>query len=500
MPRHISNDGKARELTVLAIKKYRARSEPREISDAKAKGLRLVVYPGGRMSWIIRLRRPDGRSAKLTLGPVDLSDKETSDEPVQGASLSLRQARELAAQIDRRRARNVDVVAEQQVAALRKRTGAADRPDNSFGVIVPKFFIEHRVKRWQTRPRQWREHAAILGLRYKPGCDPAITEPEIIRGSLVEVWADKAIKDIDKYAIEAAVDDARKHGSTGRARKMYSVLSVLFNWLPLKYRVDINPTLGVRRPGTPVSRERRLDESEIVLFWKACDRIGGVYGPLFKLLLLTACRLREVSKMTRGELVHYEVGNNTIWEIPSARTKNHVPHVVPLPQMAIDLINSVPTPSFTTSGDARRSRTAHSVEGGESLPQGGDSKSGRPDLVFTNDGRVPVVSFSRNKILLDKEMAKLAGHPIQPWCLHDLRRTASTIMNESPEDGGLGVAPHIVEATLNHSKISTVAGTYNRSKYLAEKRSALARFADHIEGLIAGRAAVVLPFSARKGG
>jgi integrase len=468
MPRRTSNDGKARELTVLAIQKYRARSEPREISDAKAKGLRLVIYPGGRMSWIIRLRRPDGRSAKLTLGAVDIGDKETSDEPVQGAMLTLFQARELAAQIDRRKARGIDVIAEEQAATLRKRNpaGAADRADNTFGAIAIEFFIKHRVKRWQTRPRQWREHAAILGLKYKPGSDPATTEPEIIRGSLVEVWAGKPITDIDKYAIEAVVEDARKHGSAGRARKMYSVLSVLFNWLPLRYRVETNPTLGVRRPGTPVSRERRLDESEIVVFWKACDKIGGVYGPLFKLLLLTACRLREVSKMTRTELVYYEVGNNTIWEIPSSRTKNHVAHLVPLPQLAIDLIGSVPA-----------------IEG-------------EAGLIFTFDGRVPVVSFSRTKKVLDKEMERIAGRPIKAWRLHDLRRTVSTGMNESPEDGGLGIQPHIVEAVLGHVKIG-VAAIYNRSAYLAEKRTALQRWAEFIDALVAGRAATVVPMRNR---
>jgi hypothetical protein len=46
------------------------------------------------------LRRPDGRTAKLTLGRVDLPDVETSDDPVQGAALTLGQARELAEQID----------------------------------------------------------------------------------------------------------------------------------------------------------------------------------------------------------------------------------------------------------------------------------------------------------------------------------------------------------------------------------------------------------------
>ena len=60
----------------------------------------------------MRFRRPGGRTAKLTLGPVDLSNKEASDEPVVGGPLTLRQARQLAVKIDRERARGIDVVEE----------------------------------------------------------------------------------------------------------------------------------------------------------------------------------------------------------------------------------------------------------------------------------------------------------------------------------------------------------------------------------------------------
>ena len=69
-------------------------------------------------------------------------------------------------------------------------------------------------------------------------------------------------------------------------------------------------------------------------------------------------------------------------------------------------------------------------------------------------------------------------------------------MNESPDDGGLGIAPHIVEACLNHisgGAKAGVAGTYNKAKYLSEKRAALQRWALHIEGLVSGRKAKVVP-------
>jgi hypothetical protein len=66
--------------------------------------LHLVIQPrpSGTKSWALRFRRPNGRSGKLTLGRVDLSGKETSDDPVMGGALTLGQARVLANQIDRK--------------------------------------------------------------------------------------------------------------------------------------------------------------------------------------------------------------------------------------------------------------------------------------------------------------------------------------------------------------------------------------------------------------
>ncbi|MGZ9897037.1 tyrosine-type recombinase/integrase [Shewanella gaetbuli] len=57
------------------------------------------------------------------------------------------------------------------------------------------------------------------------------------------------------------------------------------------------------------------------------------------------------------------------------------------------------------------------------------------------------------------------GHQSK-WHLHDLRRTVATGMND------LGVSPHVVESLLGHS-IQGIAGIYNRSQYLPEKKEAL---------------------------
>ena len=154
----------AKVLTTAAVAKYVPQRARREIPDAKAPGLFLIVQPSGVKSWALRFRRPDGRSAKLTLGRVDLSDRETSDEPVIGGALTLRQARELANKIDRERARGIDVIAEQKAAKERRRSERETRAANSFGAAAVEFFRDHRTKRG-IRPRRWRDDARLLGLR-----------------------------------------------------------------------------------------------------------------------------------------------------------------------------------------------------------------------------------------------------------------------------------------------------------------------------------------------
>ncbi len=81
------------------------------------------------------------------------------------------------------------------------------------------------------------------------------------------------------------------------------------------------------------------------------------------------------------------------------------------------------------------------------------------------------------------ELDALLGKNLAPWTLHDIRRTVATRM------GDIGVQPHIVEAVLNHvsGHKRGVAGTYNRSTYEAEKRSALGVWAAHVR-VLAGQA------------
>jgi integrase len=439
-------------LSVPTIEKYKPNHKRREIPDSKAKGLYLIIQPrpSGRMSWAVRLRRPDGTPAKITLGPVDLGP-EGADIPARGEPLTIGQARELATQYDRQRARGIDVATEIKAEESRRQTAVADQAANTFGAAAREFIRDHRTsaKRGGARPRRWREDAAILGLRYPPQSDPATAEPAIIRGGLAETWGSKPVATIDGHDVHAVVDEARKDGGDSRARKTHAVLSTVFTFLQRRRRITVSPVVGVWRPGPPAARERVLTDAEIIVFWKACDRLGGPAGAIFKTLLLTGARLHEVSDMSRAE-----IGDDNVWTCPGIRTKNNKALLLPLPRLALDIIASVAKERF----------------------------------VFTLKDRKPIANFSHLKKLLDAEMAAVAGRPIAPWRIHDLRRTFATGL------AGLGVALPVVERLINHisGSFGGVAGIYQRFEFADEKADALDRWARHLERMVSGEASNIV--------
>ena len=466
-------------LTAAAAAKFRSGPKRRRIRDGGARSLFLIIEPSGHKSWQMRFRTPSGRIGKLTLGPVHTGN-ETAGPPIIGMPLTLQGARQLAAEVHRERALGRDVVADHNARKHRQRAEAEQRAATSFGTCVRAFFIEHRVKKWGTRPRRWRETARTLGLDYPPDCDPATTEPQVIKKGLADIWGSRPVAAIDDYLIHETVGEAGKRGIPGlgrrncgnsdaRKRAMYAALSVLFVWLKRERKITSNPCADVARPGPPPARERTLKPDEVRWFWRACDAVGEPFGTVFKLLLLLGQRLNETAGLRRDELRDDE------WHIPSSRAKNHKSHVLSLPPAARALIAAVP---------------------------------GQQEIIFSTNGRTPPSGWSRAKRRLDQEMLKLACEEVKAsgrnpdamtvaaFRLHDLRRTFSTGLGE------LSVEPDVIELLLNHSSglRAGVASTYNKSQRLPERKAALERWARHLTGLVAPRPEKVVTLRRSKRG
>jgi integrase len=446
----VTDRDKPTKLTDPATRKLKPRAGRRRvIRDLGAESLYLVIQPSGRKSWMMRFRRPNGKVGKLVVGQFDLSGHEKlKDDPEIGQALSLKAARALASKLHRDRKRR-DVIADHKADRHRLRVAIEEGAASTFGSLARKFIAEHA----RPETRHWRESARVLGLNYpKDGGEPTET-----RGGLAQRWADKDVRAIDGHDVYSVVDESRRTGIPGlakrtagtsdpRARSMARTLSKFFAWLVEHRRVAVNPCLGQKVP-PPRSRDRALTEAEVKKFWEAAGAERAEFAAPLKLLLLTGQRLSEVTGMMRSELTE----DLATWKIPGVRTKNRRAHVVPLAPLAQELIESV-----AAKGDV---------------------------FVFTTDGKAPVSLGSKIKNRLDASMN------VPPWRVHDLRRTAVTGMAE------LGIRPDVIELCVNHVSGTRggIAGVYNKSELLDERRAALERWATHVAGVVSGEAANVVP-------
>jgi integrase len=92
-------------------------------------------------------------------------------------------------------------------------------------------------------------------------------------------------------------------------------------------------------------------------------------------------------------------------------------------------------------------------------------------FVFAGRGTSHMAYSGNPKAAFD---AKLPDMP--PWTLHDLRRTARSLMSRA------GVRPDIAERVLGHN-IKGVEGIYDRHQYMDEKADALAKLATLIDSI-----------------
>ncbi len=231
------------------------------------------------------------------------------------------------------------------------------------------------------------------------------------------------------------------------ANRVRTSLASLFSWAIGEGLVHFNPVTGTKRTEEQ-SRERVLDPAELRAIWNLLE--DDHFGAIMKLLALTGQRAAEIAGLRWSEL------RGDVVVLPPERVKNHREHVVPLSEPARAIVAAQPH-RFGADGELR-------------------------DLIF-GFGDGPFSGWGKSMEALNKRIAEKTGQPLQHWTPHDLRRSFST------HASGLGVQPHIIEVILNHVSgfRAGVAGIYNRQAYDAEKRTALALWADHLLAIVEKR-------------
>lgn len=211
-----------------------------------------------------------------------------------------------------------------------------------------------------------------------------------------------------------------------------------------KFRSPIVKGMARTQPSER-ARKRVLDDQEICDLWAALDELEGApvcYRAYIKTLLLTGQRRREVSNMRWEEIA------GDIWTIPAERSKTGVENAVPLTVQVRALL-----------GAARQT-----------------------GLVFSSDGgKTAFGGYSKSKAALDTALVAVRKRekraPMEPWVQHDLRRTARSLMSRA------GVLSDHAERVIGHA-IPGIRATYDRYKYVEEKREALERLAALVDRIL----------------
>jgi integrase len=169
-----------------------------------------------------------------------------------------------------------------------------------------------------------------------------------------------------------------------------------------------------------------------------------------KLILLTMVRKSELQDATWDE-VDFE---NAVWSIPKERMKRSKAHNVYLSEQSLDILIALKT----CAGNSRFL-----------LPSRYDA-----------DAPMSRATFNRITTAV-AERAKKAGLPLQPFTVHDLRRTGSTLLNE------LGFNRDWIEKALAHEDSRSSRGVYNKAEYEPQRRHMLQEWADMVDAWVDGR-------------
>jgi len=420
-----------KRLTVEAVEKIKPPKSGRlELPDAIVPGMSLRVTSKGQKSWAMLYRVAGeggegkngcalrGKLRRLTLGSYPLVD-------LANARKKARDALEMADRgIDPAEAKRRDVAERRAVQGF------------TFGSVADEFV------RLYCKPnlRSWRAIQRTLDLH------------------VLSRWGDRPISDITRRDAIVLIDEIKAAGIPHAAGDVLKRTRVLFDWACDRYPIEINPFAGLKPKKLGVQslkRDRVLGIEESKAVWKAAGDLGYPFGPMFMLLMLLGQRRNEIARVRWSWLG--TVGNDPIiptLEIPAEFYKTKRVHIVPLPPLAMEIVEELPR----FNGDF---------------------------MFTTMAGERPVSGFSKAKRRLD-ESSGVTG-----WRIHDLRRTVSTQL------GALRIDQMVNDAVLGHA-IPGVRGIYNRYDFLPEKYVSLCTWARALESIIRPAADNVVIMPCRK--
>ena len=275
----------------------------------------------------------------------------------------------------------------------------------------------------------------------------------IFERDLLPAWRNRLLTEIEPDDLRAHCAKIVARGAPATAIHVRDIVKQIYGFAILHGEKVANPAddVGPSSIAHFVPRDRSLSPTEIRIMLKQLEHVPTL--PTIRLglrlILLTMVRKSELQDAIWDE-IDFE---NAVWTIPKERMKRSKAHNVYLSRQALDIMIALKTCA-------------------------GNSKYLLPSR-YDADAPMSRATFNRVTYAV-VERAKKEGLPVEPFTVHDLRRTGSTLLNE------LGFNSDWIEKCLAHEDGRSSRGVYNKAEYEVQRRHMMQEWSDIVDAWVAG--------------
>ena len=398
-------------------------AEKKQARFADAGGMYLQVSPTGSKRWFLKYRT-DGKEKQLAMGSYP--------------AVSLTAARKAREAAKAQRSDGHDPVQARKIAKLKESALGAD----TFQETALEWFEKHKTR--------WSEHYAIR-------------EKRNLEKDLFPYFAARRIGQIEPIELLAAIRKVEERGALDVAHRVLTTARSVWRYAVATARAPRDVTSDIAGALTPHHGKHFAAITDPAKLGELIRVIRGYQGgPIVRAALQLAPMLFQRPGELRAAAWAEIDLDAALWTIPAMRMKrkqegkrNGVPHLVPLPTQAVELL-----------------RKLHPLSGGGALLFPGERSHERP--ISDNTLRAALLTL---------------GYGPTVQSVHGFRATARTILAEV-----LDVDPLVIEAQLAHAVKDANGTSYNRTQYLKHRATMMQQWADYLDKLAAG--ADVIQFKA----
>ncbi|WP_311754965.1 tyrosine-type recombinase/integrase [Proteus terrae] len=269
----------------------------------------------------------------------------------------------------------------------------------------------------------------------------------IIEKEIYPVFGKLQLEEITTPRLRALCEKIKDRGAKATALQVREIVGSVFTYaIDRGYEIS-NPADAIKASsiGTFQARERAMSPKEIGILFRELENYS-CYPTLklaVKFVLLTLVRKSEFIHATWNEIDF----KNRQWVIPKGRMKGRKEHVIYLSDQAMDILTGMKVCAM----------------GSDYL------MPGRYDI------KKPLSNAALNNVI-DGTVKRIneKGIEFEPVTVHDLRRTASTLLHEA------GYNSDWIEKCLAHVQ-NGVRAVYNKAEYAEQRRKMLQEWADMVD-------------------